>query len=184
MPYLKIFALTASLISNFAFAHSLSINQPLPSVTVKKLGELTYNGDKFSYQDWTSQSLTGKMRVIFAIAGRSSAKESITPMINAITAAQFPKDKYQTTTIVNLDDSVWGTSPFVKSSAKNTKKEFMFSSFVLDDNSTVSTAWDLKEAGAAMIVVDSENKVLFVKEDKISNKEIAYVIDMIRSKVK
>lgn len=51
----------------------------------------------------------------------------------AITAAKFPAESYQTTTIINQDDAIWGTSSFVKSSAQDSKKEFPWSSMVLDE---------------------------------------------------
>ena len=44
--------------------------------------------------------MLGKVRVIQAIAGRSSAKELNAPMMTAITAAKFPEDSYQTTSII------------------------------------------------------------------------------------
>ena len=40
----------------------------------------------------------------------------------AIKAAKLPHDKYQTVTIINSNDAIWGTSGFVKSSAEDSKK--------------------------------------------------------------
>ena len=87
---------------------------------------------EISYQPWQSKVLTGKVFLIQHIAGRSSAKELNAPMIEAIKAAKLPHDKYQTVTIINSNDAIWGTSGFVKSSAEDSKKEFPWSAMVLD----------------------------------------------------
>ncbi|MFA0252795.1 YtfJ family protein, partial [Vibrio sp. 10N.261.45.A4] len=93
---------------------------------------------------------------IQAIAGRSAAKALNKPMIDAIVQADFPQDKYQTTTIVNQDDAIWGTSSFVKSSAEDSKIEFPHSSIVLDENGAVAKAWDL-EPKTSLIAVQDNN---------------------------
>ncbi len=55
------------------------------------------------------------------IAGRSSAKEKNANLIEAIKAAGFPHDRYQTTTIVNTDDAIPGTGMFVRNSIESNK---------------------------------------------------------------
>lgn len=55
------------------------------------------------------------------------------PLIEAIKKAGLPHDKYQTTTIVNTDDAIIGTGPFVRSSIEGSKKEFPWSQFIVDD---------------------------------------------------
>lgn len=96
--------------------------------------------------------------------------------------AHFPKDQYQTSTI-NLDDAIWGTGGFVKSSAKERKKECSWSSFVLDENAAVVKAWDLNEKSAAVIVLDTKNRVQFVKEGALSINEITEVVDLINNMI-
>ena len=64
------------------------------------------------------------MRVIQHIAGKTGAKELNAPLIEAIKSANFPKNHYQTTTIINLDDVIWGTGAFVVSRAEQGKKEY------------------------------------------------------------
>lgn len=75
-------------------------------VGVADRGELILDKDKFSYKNWNSAQLAGKVRVVQHIAGRSSAKEKNANLIEAIKAAGFPHDRYQTTTIVNTDDAI------------------------------------------------------------------------------
>ncbi|GAK84731.1 protein ytfJ precursor [Vibrio ponticus] len=94
----------------FASAHNLTVGETLPSVDIAAHGEILVKDNDTVYQAWSSNDMLGKVRVVQAIAGRSSAKEMNAPLMAAITASKFPTDSYQTTTIINQDDSIWGTA--------------------------------------------------------------------------
>ncbi len=166
-------------LSSPALAHNLQLGQSVPSVTIEHYGEVMVNGQETRYQNWQSQAMVGKVRVIQAIAGRSSAKQLNAPLMEAITAADFPKDQYQTTTIINQDDAIWGTGSFVKSSAQDSKKEFSWSSIVLDENGEVAKTWGLKAESSAIIVQDKQGKILYVKEGALNADEIHQVIQLV-----
>lgn len=183
MNTVKLFALSACLLPSLSFAHNISLNQPVPSVTVKQYGEITYINDAPTYQTWNSEHLKGKVRVLQAIAGRSSAKAMNADLMSAITLEKFPESTYQTTTIINQDDSIWGTGGFVKSSAEESKKEFSWSSMVLDENGKVANAWDLKPESSTIIVQNKKGNVIFVKEGKLSSDEIKQVIALIHAQL-
>ena len=119
---MKHLVLTLALLPSLVFAHNFKDGNPVPLVNVSDKGELVLNGKDIGYQPWQSTSLTGKVFLIQHIAGRSSAKELNAPMIEAIKAAKLPQDKYQTVTVINSNDAIWGTSGFVKSSAEATEK--------------------------------------------------------------
>lgn len=164
-----------------AHAHSITLGQALPSVSIASAGELILTSQKnIIYQDWSSQNLVGKVRVIQAIAGRSHAKEMNEPLMTAITKAEFPAQQYQTTTIVNQDDAIWGTGSFVKSSVQESKQDFPWSSIVLDETGKAAKTWQLKNESSAIIVQDKEGKVLFIKEGSLSPSEIQNVLTLIR----
>ncbi|GAM62478.1 protein ytfJ precursor [Vibrio ishigakensis] len=124
--------------------------------------------------------MVGKTRVIQAIAGRSAAKALNKPMIDAIIEADFPQDKYQTTTIVNQDDSVWGTGSFVKSSAEDSKREFPHSSIVLDEDGAVAKAWDLEPKTSMIAVQDKDGNILWAKEGELTSTEVQQVITLLK----
>ncbi|GIA31243.1 MULTISPECIES: YtfJ family protein [Vibrio] len=163
-----------------AFAHNLAIGSPVPAVGVEKHGEIVLQDNNINYQKWRSADLLGKVRVIQAIAGRSSSKEMNAPLMAAITAAKFPAESYQTTTIINQDDAIWGTSSFVKSSAQDSKKEFPWSSMVLDEFGLVAQAWQLQAESSAIIVQDKQGNVLFVKEGALNEADIQTVLGLIQ----
>lgn len=183
MNIVKLLGLTACLLPYLSFAHNISLNQSVPSVSVEQYGEITYVNDAAAYQTWNSEQLKGKVRVLQAIAGRSGAKAMNADFMSAITLEKFPKSKYQTTTIINQDDSIWGTGGFVKSSAEESKKEFSWSSMVLDENGKVAKAWDLQPESSAIILQDKKGNVVFVKEGKLSSDEVKQVIALIHAQL-
>ncbi|GHA65064.1 YtfJ family protein [Photobacterium aphoticum] len=163
-----------------ALAHTLTIGEPLPHITIADKGEITLNNDTIAYQAWDSTELTGKTRVIQAIAGRSAAKAMNAELMAAITAAQFPADKYQTTTIINQDDAIWGTGSFVKSSAEDSKREFSWSSMVLDANGVAQSTWDLAKENSAIIILDKTGTVRFVQEGKLSPADMQQALQIVK----
>lgn len=178
-----LFALALLSASFNAAAHNLTIGTDVPSVKVDAYGEIVLQDKGTAFQPWASSQMVGKVRVIQAIAGRSSSKEMNAPLMQAITAAQFPADLYQTTTIINQDDAIWGTGSFVKSSAQDSKVEFPWSSMVLDKNGVVAQSWQLREESSAIIVQDKQGKVLFVKEGTLSSDEITQVLELIKANI-
>lgn len=61
---------------------------------------------------------------------------------------------------------------------ENGKKENAHSQVVLDDKSSVKNAWGLKGKESAIIVLDKNGKVKFIKEGKLSNDEIQKVMTL------
>ncbi|MDH5926695.1 YtfJ family protein [Vibrio lentus] len=165
----------------FANAHNLSVGETLPAVDVSNYGEIVLNDGSTGYQAWATNALLGKVRVVQAIAGRSSSKELNAPLMAAITASKFAEDSYQTTTIINQDDAIWGTGSFVKSSAESSKEEFPWSSMVLDEDGAVASSWALAEESSAIIVQDKQGKILFVKEGALNESEVTQVIELIKA---
>ena len=165
-----------SLISPAVLALNLSIGSPIPSVQISDLGQLNLQQEKIRYTPWASQNLAGKVVIIQAMAGRSSAKEMNAPMIEAIKAAKFNPNHYLTLTIVNQDDAIWGTGAFVKSSLEDSKKEYPHSAFVLDAEGVAAKAWQLAKKSSAIILLDQQGVVRFAKDGALSQEEIQTVI--------
>ncbi|MFV0576383.1 MAG: YtfJ family protein [Vibrio sp.] len=173
-------ALILGMVSIFANANNIQIGGSVPAVTITKGGEVVLQNDSVTYQGWSTQQLLGKVRVIHAIAGRSGAKAMNEPLMTAITASKFPEDKYQTTSIVNQDDSIWGTGSFVKSSAEDGKKEFPWSSMVLDSEGVAAKAWQLTPKSSTIIVQDKTGKVLFNQDGALSDAQIQQVLKLVK----
>lgn len=168
-----------ALLSLPAVAHNIKLDQPVPPTGVADKGELHHQNDQFSYQNWNSAQLTGKVRVIQHIAGRTSAKEMNDPLISAIKAANLPREYYQTTTIVNTDDVILATGPFVRSNLEDSKKAFPWSQIIVDSDGNVRQAWQLVPKSSAIIVLDKQGRVRFVKEGQLNAQEVQQVMSLL-----
>lgn len=179
MKKIPLLTLSVALLTSTSWAHSIQNGAAIPTASVTNHGELTLENDELVYTNWQTEQLPGKVRVVQAIAGRSSAKEMNAPLMAAITAADFDEARYQTTTIINQDDAMWGTGGFVKSSAEDSKREFSWSSIVLDENGSVAEAWRLKEESSLIAVLDDKGMVRFVKEGKLNEDEVNQVVSLV-----
>ncbi|BDH47420.1 hypothetical protein TUM12370_34640 [Salmonella enterica subsp. enterica serovar Choleraesuis] len=162
-----------------AMAHNFTQDQRVAPVGISEKGELILNQDDFSYKPWNSAQLPGKVRVIQHIAGRTSAKQKNAALIEAIKAAKLPHDRYQTTTIVNTDDAIIGTTMFVNSSIESNKKQFPWSQFIVDSNGVARKVWQLEPESSAIVVLDKSGRVQFAKDGALNPAEVQQVISLL-----
>ena len=164
-------------------ANKLSLGAPLPEVEITDRGFLQLKEGELTYRDWSSIELKNKVILIQHIAGRMSAKELNEPMIDAIKAANFPHEKYNTATLVNLDDAIWGTGAIVASQLKSNKEEFPMAIFVVDEEGDIRDRWGLTPESSAVIVLDRSGNVLFVKDGELDNTDINSVLNIIKANI-
>ena len=179
MTLRNILAAACLLLPLMASAHSIEKGQRVPAVGIADRGELLLDNDKFSYKNWNSAQLPGKVRVVQHIAGRTSAKEKNANMVEAIKAAKLPHDRYQTTTIVNTDDAIPGSGMFVRSSLESNKKLYPWSQIIVDSNGVTRNAWQLEEESSAVIVLDKEGRVQWVKDGGLTQEEVQQVVALL-----
>lgn len=74
MTLRKILALTCLLLPMMASAHQFETGQRVPPIGITDRGELVLDKDQFSYKP-EQRAVSGKVRVLQHIAGRTSAKE-------------------------------------------------------------------------------------------------------------
>jgi YtfJ family uncharacterized protein len=153
----------------------------LPAVEISQKGEVQLEGGKISYTNWSTAQLTGKVRTVFHLAGRSAAKEINEALVNALKQADLPKDSYQTTTIVNTGDALFGTVSIVAMMVEGGKKEFPWSSVVVDAKSVAQQAWNLKKESSAVFVLDTSGTLLFTKDGRLTDAEVSAVLALIES---
>lgn len=173
-------AVTCLLLPLVASAHRFEENQRVPPVGVADRGELILNNDKFSYKNWNSAQLTGKVRVVMHIAGRTSAKDKNAALIEAIKTANLPHDRYQTTTIINTDDAIPGSAMFVRSSIESNKQLYPWSQFIVDSEGVTRKAWQLQEESSAVAVLDKEGRVHYAKDGALTPQESQQVVALLR----
>lgn len=175
----KLIVMSSLLLPLISHAHNFKIDQRVASVGIADRGELLLDHEKFSYKSWNSAQLPGKVRVVQHIAGRTSAKEKNDGLISAIKAAKFPRERYQTTTIVNTDDAIPATGMFVRSNIESNKKAYPWSQFIVDSKGLARKAWQLEEKSSAIVVLDKEGRVRWAKDGALSQQESGQVISLL-----
>ncbi|QWA13200.1 YtfJ family protein [Sodalis ligni] len=164
-----------------AFAHNFVNGQPVAPVDITDRGELVLDNDTFSYKNWNSSQLKGKVRVMQHIAGRTSAKKKNSMLIQAIEDAKFPNDRFQPTTIVNADDAIPGTGLFVSGKIEKNKKRYPWAQFIIDSNGLARKAWQLDEESSAIVVLDKEGRIQWAKDGALTPEEVHQVITLVHT---
>ncbi len=174
LPVLLIFFLPC-----LVFSNNIQINHNIKDAAVNDKGELIYHNDTFSYQNWNSSQLIGKVRVIQHIAGLADARKMNASLMDIIRSSSLPREHYQTTTIVNINDAIWGTAVFVLDSIQESKRAFPWSQFIVDEYGEVRKAWDLSHKGSVIVVLDRKGIVHFVKDGPLSTQEVEQVMTLL-----
>ena len=102
-------------------------------------------------------------------------------MIEAIKAAKLPHDKYQTVTIINSNDAIWGTSGFVKSSAEDSKKSSPGPPWCWMPRAWPAMPGILRRKVRPSYCWIKRGKVLFAKDGQLDATEITKVMGLIQS---
>lgn len=163
-----------------AGANNFVIGQPVPPIGIADRGELLLNNGEFSFHPWNSAKFAGKIRVVQYIAGRTSAKKKNSMLIKAIKAANFPRDRFQPTTMINTDDAIPGSGFFVRGKIEKNKRNYPWSQFVVDSDGIGRKAWDLPEESSTIFVLDSQGRVQWTKDGALTPEQVQGVLDRIQ----
>jgi YtfJ family uncharacterized protein len=154
----------------------------LPDLSIADRGELVLEGDDFDYRSWNYPQQPGKVHVLQYMAATSSASELNDPFIDRL-KTDFPTGTLLSTTVLNLDEALWGTGGFVTSQLESNKKQFPHAVLVADEKGVGLNTWKLEEDSAAIIVTDSQGAVLYFKQGAMSPAEVNSTIELIKQQL-
>ena len=160
---------------------ALEVGQPLPGLQIDSLGEMQIGSDdKLHFSAWDSGHLGGKTQVLLYMAARLSSKGMSEPFTDRLEAAGIPLERYHVTSVVNLDDALFGTRGFVLSELESKKRRYFRSSIVADDRGLGQKAWGLARKSSAIIILGVNREVLFFHEGAVSPAQIEAALQLIR----
>jgi len=162
-------------------ALALDPGQSLPALRVEKLGELQVEGDELQYTAWDSARLSGKIHVLQYLAARPAARNLSKPFTDRLEKSGIPLAHYHVTTIVNLDDAMFGTRGFVLSELERNKRRYHLSTIVADESGAGRLAWGLQGGSSAVIILGPDARVLFFREGAMSEGDIEQALEIVRS---
>lgn len=161
-------------------ALALSAGDTLPPLRVEKLGELQVEGEEIRYTPWDSGVLRGKVQVVQYMAARPGSRDLNKPFTDRLRDSGIPIEHYHVTTIVNLDDAMFGSRGIVVSELEKNKKRYFRSSIVADEAGLGLGIWRLAPKSSAIIVLDAEGRVAFFRDGAMSAEEIEQALALVR----
>ena len=180
---IRLFLLLLALTAWPCAAADVSIGEPLSPLAIDEPGELLYDGEDFSYQDWELPTAgIGKPHILQYMAATTTARDQTQAFTDAL-GDTFPPGTLHVTTVLNLDQAVWGSAGFVKRSVRSSKKEHPQSTIVLDEDGIGQSTWALSPKDAAVVIMDAGGTVLFFKEGMMEDADIATTLELLKQQV-
>ncbi len=168
---IRTFVLLLGLLTPLAQASEIIPGNRLPDLGIAEKGELVLNGDEVGYRQWNYPQQPGKVHVLQYMAATRSASNINMPFTDRM-KTDLPQGAFLSTTILNLDEAMWGTSGLVVSELKSNKKEFPNAILVADEDGAGLKAWQLEKENSAVIVTDPRGVVRYFKQGAMSAAEI------------
>ena len=157
-----------------------TIGETLADLAISDRGEMMLKDDKISYQEWSYPQQPGKVHIVQYMAATMAASELNKPFTDRM-KTDLEHGAFFSTTILNLDDAMWGTTGFVVSEVKSNKREHPAATLILDEDGIGREAWQLEKDSSAVIVVDQQGIVRFAKQGPMTEQEVESTLELIRS---
>lgn len=192
---LPVFLLAAGI----ANAADIEVGEKLPDVNIQDKGMLVPDtkvvdgklvfpdGGEIDYRPWSSSELTGKIRTVYHLAARIGIDNINAHYIDAIIAADLdehgPDALYQTVTVLNTDEALWGTTGLAHRRMENSQKEYPYAGYVIDAEGKALAAWGLESKSSAVIIVDENGEVLWYKDGKLTDAEVKEAVGIVEKEL-
>ena len=179
---IRTLALLVTLASFPTLAGEYKAGDRLPDLKIAERGELTLSGDDVGYQPWNYPQQPGKVHVLQYLAATVSASKLNDPFVSRL-KTDFPAGTLLSTTILNMDEALWGTGGFVIGELKSNKKAFPKAVLVADEEGSGLQRWQLEEDSSAVIVTDTSGVVLFFKQGAMTPTEVESTLQLIKQQI-
>lgn len=171
--------LLACLLAPTAFGGDIPAGGRLPDLNIAERGELVLDGEEVGYRSWTYPQQPGKVHVVQYLAATRAAS-NINKAFTDRMKTDLTQGSFLSTTILNLDEAVWGTGGLVVNELKSNKKQFPGAVLVADENGTGLRQWQLEKASSAIVITDSTGVVRFFKQGALADAEIESALELVR----
>jgi YtfJ family uncharacterized protein len=181
MTRLFLFAIALS----FPFAQATAeviTGKPLPPLTIEARGELLLEQGEYRFTPWQLPGGLGKPHIVQYMPGTMKARDQTRPFTDAL-EEQIPYDKIHMTSVINLDQAMWGTTGFVIGKLESNKERYPASTIVLDEEGLGQQAWALSPKQAVVVILDAGGSVLFFKEGAFSEQDIEETLSLLRQMI-
>lgn len=193
LPFLAFTATIATLFQAAVIAAEPSITtsveletgQSLPVLDIESGGEIFLDDNNIIERPWSSKSLegNGKLQLLQYVAADRRAVRQNKPFTQALLKKQFSPDELDTTVIVNMADTMSFVKGIVVKKVAKRKASHQATNFVMDNEGVGLKRWGVKHKSCAIILLDTNGKVLFAREGPMSEREIEQAIQLIEQRL-
>lgn len=126
---------------------------------------------------WSSEELRGKVFVLFYVdPDENSLNDAVA---TALKEQHYDHDKFQSVAVINLAAS-WKPNFVIESVLKDRQKEFPYTIYVKDRQKVLVKDWGLADQNNNVVAFSKEGKVIFRKDGKLSEGDIAKLIAAVK----
>ena len=176
---IRIVVVLASWLVALTAAADIAPGNRLPDLVIAEKGELVISDGEVGYKPWSYPQQPGKVHVMQYMAATRGASNINMPFTDKM-KTDLPQGEFLSTTILNLDEAMWGTAGLVVSELKSNKLEFPKAVLVADEDGEGLSKWKLESENSAVIVTDPQGVVRYFKQGAMSDAEIESTLALIR----
>ncbi len=172
--------LLAALLLAAPAAQALQPGDPLPTLEVRKPGEILIENGEPRFRPWQSSALGDRLHIVQYMAARMSARNLSKPFTDRLEASGIPYSRYHISTVVDLDDALFGTRGMVLSELEKNKRKYALSTIVADESGRGRELWGLEESSSAVIILDTAGRVLYFHQGKMQEDAVQRALTLVR----
>jgi len=169
-------------LSPLALGAAPELQRSLPPVEIIDRGEVHLEDDEIVYRPWSTDANPGKVHVVQYLAGTLSASKRYRPFTDQL-QARHELSEFHVTTIINLDDAMWGTTGFVVSQIESNKRKYPHSTLVLDQDGIGLETWELEHKSGALALLDKNGKILYFTLQPMSEADIKEMLELVKQQI-
>lgn len=165
------FAATALLFPTLAVAAPTLGEKPKTIVLDGKAG------GKVSGGSWSSDSLKGKVHVLFYVD--PDAADLNNAASEAIKAQNFPREQFASVAVINMA-ATWLPNFAIDGKLKDKQKQYPDTIYVRDLKKALVKHWGLEDDTSDVVIFDKEGNIQFVHAGKLDETAIKKMLDTVR----
>lgn len=125
---------------------------------------------------WSSDELKGKVSVLFYVD--PDEKDLNNEASEALKAAKFPRDKYQSFGIINMA-ATWLPNFVISASLKKKQEQYKDTIYVRDYKKVLVKEWGLTDDTSDVLAFDKNGALIFRKDGKLNDEQIKDLVKTI-----
>ncbi|MDX2418958.1 MAG: YtfJ family protein [Xanthomonadales bacterium] len=159
----------------------LEPGQSLPVLDIQSGGEISVSDNSVTEKPWSSRSFEskGKVQLVQYVSANLGAVRQNKLFNDALKERRYSSEQLETTIIVHMADTMSFVKGLVVDKMAKNKVKHQTINFVIDKNAVGLQRWGMKNKSYAVIVLDSNGRVLFAKDGPLSEIEVESTIKLI-----